>query len=861
MRESRKRPRRDSLSEDLDREIAFHVEAVAEEYVAQGLQPEAARRRALVEFGGREQVKQQLRDVHTSPLLESLAFHARAAIRFARSAPSLAAAVILTLALGIGANSAVFSAIDAVLLRPLPFPSGDQLLLLNQTDSRQRDPNHFVAPVRLEDWNRLANAFQGITGYYTDDLSEISGPLPERIKEAFVAPRFLQVMGVQPALGRDFTTQEEQFGGPNAVLISYGFWQRRFNGDSSVLGKRLHVGSFAQSIVGIMPASFRFPGRDVDVWSPSPPDAPYAQSRDETWFTAIGRMRPRVTVAEAQANLAMVQRQLGRQFRKPDGDLRVDVEPLKETVVGGVRDSLWLLYGSVSLLLLLACCNIAALLLARTAEREHEISIRFSLGASRRRIVLQLLSEVFALALSGSLLGVVMAAVASQAFHLLSQTLPRAEEITLNWRIVAYSLFCAVATTVLCGLVPAVRGTQRELARSLAQSSRTVSSSSPVQWLLAGVQVMLAVTLLTGAGLLVRSLEELQRVSPGFEPRGVLTFQVTGSYAETTGMARLTQRINRVLEGLRRLPGVQAAATAGFLPGVPFRFQVEYKIDGHAGAGHRILADNRPVSAGYFETMRIPLLQGQACSPGAQPNDLVVNRSFIETYLNGSEAIGHDLAAAEGRDFGRIRGVVGDAREEGLKTAPVPTVYTCLSAPTPFPNYLVRTADDPMALAKTIRHTVHELEPGRSVYATMPLQEHLDDTFAEDRVRTLLLLGFAVVAVALASLGLYGTLSYMGRVRQREVGVRLAMGALRRQIVALFLLKGLQVALLGSLAGLALSVITGHWIASMLYGLSPLDPRIYAGVLVLIGSVATLASVVPAYRSARIEPIEALRED
>ena len=856
----RESARKEALDSDLEREIVFHVEQLAEQYIAQGLRPEAARRRAVVELGGREQVKQQLREVHASALLEGLAFHVRAAMRFMRSARSLSVAVIFTLALGIGANSAVFSVMDAVVLRPLPFPEGDQLLLLNQQDSKQRNPNHFVAPVRLEDWNRMASAFQGVTGYYTDDLSEISGPLPEKIKEAFVAPRFLQVVGVQPALGRDFTTQEEHFGGPDAVLISHEFWQRRFDGDPSVLGKRLHVGHFSQQVVGVMPASFSFPGRDVDVWSPSPPDAPYAQSRDETWFTAIGRMRRGVSVAQAQANLATVQSQLGRQFPKPDADLTVDAIPLKETVVGGVRDSLWLLYGSVSLLLLLACCNIAALLLARTAEREHEISIRFSLGASKRTIILQLLSEVFGLALAGSLLGLLIAATAAHAFHLLSLTLPRAEEITLNWRIVAYSLACAMATTLLCGLVPAIRGTQRELAHSLAQSNRTLSASQPWQWLLVGVQIMLAVTLLTGAGLLVRSLAALDRVSPGFEAGGVLTFQVTGSYAETTDMGRVTQGINRVLERLRSLPGVEAAATAGSLPGVPAKFQAEYKIDGHLGAGRRILADSRYVSAQYFETMRIPLLQGIACNNDSSPSDLVVNRSFSETYEGGATALGHDLAGAAGGDYGHIRGIVGDAREEGLNVAPLPTVYTCLSASSPFPNYLVRTHGEPMAMAKMVRNALHQVEPGRSVYAMMPLREHLEDASSEDRLRTFLLVAFATVAVALASLGLYGTLSYMGRARQREIGLRLALGALRRQIVALYLLQGLRVTALGSLAGLALSAMTGDWIASMLYSVSPLDPRTDLCVLLLIVSVATVASLIPAYRSAHVEPVEALRE-
>ena len=328
-------------------------------------------------------------------------------------------------------------------------------------------------------------------------------------------------------------------------------------------------------------ASFIFPDQDVDVWTPSAPDAPFAQRRDETWFTVIGRMKPGVNEARARADLATVQSRLGKQFPKPDADLTVELQPLKDVMVGGVRSSLWLLYGSVSLLLLIACSNIAALLLARTSDRTHELSIRFSLGASRRAVMIQLLTEVFVLALAGSLLGLLVASAATGALHSLSKTLPRAEEISLNWRIVLYSLACALTTTLICGLFPAVRGARRELARDLAHGSRTQASTrNPVQWVLVGVQVMLAVTLLTGAGLLLRSLQELSRVSPGFDPSHVLTFQISGSWGETSDMKGLIRRVDRTLDGLRALPGVEAAATAGTLPGISWLYQVEFTIDG-----------------------------------------------------------------------------------------------------------------------------------------------------------------------------------------------------------------------------------------------------------------------------------------
>ncbi len=849
---------------EFDREIGFHVDALTSENVAKGMPAAEARRQALLALGGREQTKQSLREVHTSALLEGLLFNGKAALRFLQRAPSFSAAVILTLALGIGANSAVFSAIDAVVLRPLPYPQGDQLLALSQKDIHNADGNRFVAPARLEDWNRLNSTFSGISGSYMDDLSETSGPLPEKLTMALVAPRFLSVFGVAPLLGRDFVPEEEHFGGPNAALISYGFWQRRFNGNPAVLGKQLHsAGGYAYTIVGVLPAAFRFPNRNVDLWAISPPDAPYAQSRTSTWFNVIGRLKPGIARAQGQADLASVQSQLGRQFPKSDADLTVEAVPLKATVIGQVGGSLWLLYGSVSLLLLIACSNIAALLLARTADREHEIAVRFALGASRRAVVTQLLTEVFALALLGSALGLLVAGLAARAFHLLSATLPRAEEITLNWRVALYSLLVAGGTTLLCGLLPALRGTRRELAGSLAQASRTQSPArSPLQWMLVGVQVMLAVTLLTGAGLLLRSLQELGRVSPGFDPDHVLTLEISGSWGETVNRDRMTRSIDQRLDQLRATPGVEAAATAAMLPGVPGLYLNEYLIDGKENTGRKVMTDVRVVSNGYFSTVKIPVLQGEACREGATTNDVLVNRTFVNEYFGDAPVLGHTVAqkTASFPLVGQIRGIVGDAREQGLNTAPAPTVYFCLSAPSASPHFLVRTKGDPMAMVETLRRRLHAVEPGRSVYGVMPLQQHLDDAFSENRLRTLLLLGFAATAVLLACVGLYGTLSYLARTRQREVGLRLALGALRGRIVASFLWQGLRVAALGCVAGLLLSVVAARSISSMLYGVSALDAETYGAVLVGILAVATLASLLPSWRAARVEPVEALRE-
>jgi putative ABC transport system permease protein len=378
------------------------------------------------------------------------------------------------------------------------------------------------------------------------------------------------------------------------------------------------------------------------------------------------------------------------------------------------------------------------------------------------------------------------------------------------------------------------------------------------------VQVTLAVTLLIGAGLLIRSLQKLDRVAAGFDASHVLTFQITGSWGETADMGSMVRHIDRTLDSLRTLPGVEGAATANMLPGVPSLYQLQFSVDGSQYPNRRILADTRFVSQDYFETMQIPIVLGRGCREGSPTKDIIVNQSFAALYLGGSLALGHMLSQTENIAYatgGQIVGVVGDAREEGLNTIPGPAVYGCLSAGNPFPNYLVRTHGDPMAMVETIRRRIHQLEPNRSVYGTSSLQEHIDDVSSESRLRTLLLTLFAASAVSLACIGLYGTLNYLGRMRQREVGVRLALGALRGQILLHFLLQGLRVTLVGCIAGLLLSAGTGRLLAGMLYGVSPVDPETYCAVLVLILLVAMLASLVPAWRASRVEPVQILRQE
>jgi putative ABC transport system permease protein len=848
----------------MNSELRFHIDELTDENIAAGMTPEEARRRAVLEFGGQEKFKEEVRDVYRIRFFDASVANLKSAFRFIRKSPTCSITVILTLALAIGANSAVFSAIDAILLKPLPFPEADQLMLVEQHNSKGPAVLTRVAPTRLDDWNRLNSTFQGLTGYYTEDVSESTGALPEKVTRAWVYTRFFQVWGLAPALGREFTLEEETVKGPAAVLISDRYWHRRFNADPGAIGKSLRLDGHLYPIVGVMPSSFLFPDRETDLWTPIPSGLSIGRARENNWFIVNGRLKPGVTVAQAHADLSTIQSQLGRQFPETDS-LSVTVEALKETTIAGSRRSLWLLFGSVSLLLLIACTNIIALLLSRSAQRQHEISVRFSLGASRGALVAQLLTETFLLALIGSILGLSLAAGASELFRSLAAQLPRVEEIRLDVRIVLYSLACSLVVTLLCGLVPAIRGTRRNLSASLASVNRTqVSGRNPLQWLLVGIQVALAVTLLAGAGLLLRSFQELGRVSRGFDSSHILSFQLSMNWGETGDMKKLRQFTDRTLETLRGTPGVESAAISVGVPGVPFKYQIELKLlEGRAESEPKLIAENHFVSASYFQTMQIPLLAGEVCRETEAAPTVVVNRAFADAYFHGAIVIGHHVQSVSLGYSGpaEIVGISGDARESGLDQAPVPTAYWCAPIAQPGTYFLIRTRNAPMSMAETIRRQLRDIEPLRSAYDFAPLEQHFSDGIAESRLRTILLSFFAATALALACIGLYGTLSYAVNIRRREVGLRLALGALRGQIVKQFLWQGLGVCAVGCIVGWALALASARLLAGLLYGVSPTDLPTLCAVILLVLVVAAIASLIPSLRASRVEPMQVLRDE
>ncbi|PYR57229.1 MAG: ABC transporter permease [Acidobacteria bacterium] len=793
----------------------------------------------------------------------------RAALRATIRRPLFAAIVVALLALGIGANSAIFSAVDAVLLRPLPYPAADRLVAIYEANVSQHDLTSLVAPVRLEEWNRMNRSLEGLAGSYFENMTDTSGPLPERVAAMRISPRFFSVLGTPAALGRTPAPEEDRLGGPAVVVVSDAFWRERLNGDPTVVGGSRTLGGVSRTIVGVMPASFRYPSTTTEAWIPAQMSAGLMQARQARFYTAVGRLKPGVTPEQAEADLSTVQAQLGEQFPQTDKGWTARAIPLKEEKIGGVRRSLWLLFGAVTLLLLAACGNVACLMLADATRREREVAVRFALGASRRAIVRQLFIEGLVLALAGVLGGLVLARWATDLLANAATQLPRANEVRMDVRLLAFTLAIGIATTVLFSLAPALQATRHEIATRLARSGRGLAGGRLLlQRFLVGAQVTLAILLLVGAGLLVRSFARLQQVSLGFDPHHVLTFRISAQWSERPEAVAARQL--RTLQRLQAIPGVVSASFSGILPAGADFPPAEFKIVGRDLEEHRF-ATARQVSADYFHTMRIPLLQGESCrddlamataatTPGAPvESKILVTRAFADRFFPNDNPIGHRVIQ---RYPGVIIGVVGDVRENGVYNEAPPILYYCgLAAYWPDPFYEVRIDAASTVSMTAIREAVHSIEPGRAVYAARTLDEALSDSLSQPRLNTILLTLFATTALALAAIGLYGVLSQLVAARRREIGVRMALGARPAQIFSSIASQAAAITGAGLVLGIAGALALSRIMGTLVFDVTAHDPFTFALAPIVLAVVAAAATIVPARRAARVDPIHALRED
>jgi len=778
--------------------------------------------------------------------------------------PGFFAAVGITLALGIGANSAIFSVIDAVLLRPLPYPDGDRLMRVYETNLRKKVTVGPLAPGRLEEWNRMNQSFTGVTGAYSDSFAETSGSLPERLTSARVAPRFFEVLAAPLVAGRSFTGEEEAANGPNAAVISERLWTRRFHRDPRALGAVLRSGNRSYPIVGIAPDAVRFPASEVDIWIPAKVADVVMRMRDARFYTAVARLKPGASEKSAQADLAAVQGRLALSYAATDANWSAAIAPMKEQTVGGVRKSLWILFGAVTLVLLIACTNVACLLLAQGVRREREIAVRFSLGAARGRVVRELLAESLCAALPGALLGLAIATFGASWFRDAAAGLPRATEIQLDWRIVGFTLAVTLSTAVFFGLFPALSLTKGQ-AETLAQGGRTqVGGRHRMLRGLVSAQIALALVLLVGAGLLIRTLDRLAASPLGFRPDNILTLHVSASWGEKNNIKAVERRFARTLEALRAIPGVTGAAISVSMPGTGEEYRMDFTIDNAASTpGAKNFADMQAVSADYFQLMGIPILAGETCRANASENSadyIVINRAFAEQYFAGVNPIGHHVNLGYGKP--EIVGVAGDIREHGYAAAPRPVMYSCgFPGFVPDPVYLVKTAGAPPTMVEPVRKTMQSLEPTRAVYDARPLAESLSLTLDDKRFQRTLLVLFGATALLLATVGLYGVMSFYVSQRTREMGLRAALGARPEQILGHVFRQGAWMLGVGLACGLIVAGVVTRWIASLLFGVSPMDAPAFALAAALLLAVAAIAVWIPAHRATQVDPLVALREE
>jgi putative ABC transport system permease protein len=813
--------------------------------------------------------------------------------------PGFLVVVVLSLALGIAANSTIFSVLDAVLYRPLPYPEQQKLVVIWQTEKTH--PNYKEAPPIAEsiDWKKQNHVFEDISLSSNNDAAIVSGigePRPLRVE--YVTPNFFSMLGVTPVLGRIFSAEEAQERA-QTIVISSSFWKRQFNGDPQVLGKSFTIEGIVSTIVGVMPEGFTpFFGQSIDLWQPINPENARYSGRIDHWLRPIARLKPGVTMAQAQLEMDVIARRLEQEYPVTNKGLGKRLVSLHEDLFGWARSALYPLLGAVAFVLLIACVNVANLLQFRTETRRKEYALRVSLGAGRQRLIQQLLTESALLALSGGLLGVGLTYAGIKLFLALAGDFPNASSVVLDWRVLLFTLMVCLLTAILFGLGPAIQASRPDLNLVLREGERkmTTSSGRLARHGLAVAEVALAMVLLVGAGLMINSILRLQRVNPGFDANNVLSmeFQLVegGKYLQRIpggdmekALPGVTAFYQRLLEKVSALPGVESAALIGALPSRCCSEFWSFSILGHAAPA----PENRPqagyseASAGIFSTLRIPLLKGRYLNDhdtqGA-PWVIVVNETFARKYFPNEDPIGqqillrYDPYPVDELRPRQIVGVVGDVKQFGLAEETPPFVYApYLQQPEMFPGgaarshlhqgLVLRTAagllNGGTNLAGTVKKSVAEIDLDEPVTNIMSMEDALATSIGDERFYMRILGIFAGVAVMLAVVGIYGVMAYSVSERTHEIGVRMALGAQKRDVLGLVTKLGLKLTCIGIGIGMLLAFGVTRLIASFLYEVKPSDPITYAAVALGLGCVAMLACFIPARRAVKVDPMVALR--
>jgi putative ABC transport system permease protein len=799
----------------------------------------------------------------------------RLALRQLRKQPLFAGIAVATLALGIGANAAIFSMVDATLFRPLPYPAADRLAVL--FTARPGEPRLLVSVPDVLDWRARNHTLEDIGVERAESVNLTGTGTPDRLIGSFVDAHTLRILGARTALGRIFTDQETTIGtGQQVAVLSNAVWQSRFGGDSAIIGRTLTLNGRPFVVVGVLSATYQDPQSGVDVYLPitSPPSAGWL-TRDDPAVWAVGRLKPGVTTAMAQRDLTAIESQLATTWPTTHAGLTAAVLSLRETIVGDVRSSLLIALAAVAFVLLIACANVANLMLARAAGRRHEISLRTALGATRGRVMRQLLTESLVLAAFGGLAGVFGAAVGlSGLVAAVPNGLPAYGHVGLDARVLAFALVLVAGTGLLFGLAPAVLAARVELGavlRSRASGGWTASGSGrriDVRSWFVAVQLALSIVLLIGAGLLARSLIRLADVNPGFDARDVLTaeFRMPSNKYSTT--AAQTQFMARVATELRAVPGVESAALVREVPLSGNWNTVSFVPDNQPG----LAKDQAPssqandVTPDFFRTMRIPVVAGRDFTADDRLGGLpvaIVNEQFARTVWPGQSAIGHRVQALD--DPGQwltVVGVVGNVKLLTLGEPVTRQLYRPLGQQAGiFSSVVARTAGDPDLLADQLRAAIWRVDPDQPVWKVRSLEALVSRDLGPPRFTMWLTMAFAVVALLLAGIGVYGVMSFSVAQRTREVGIRVALGAARHEVIRLVLGRGLKVVLAGLVVGLAAAFGVARVLAHQLFGVSPDDPVTFVLAPAVLVAVALVACWLPARRAGRVDPVVALRSE
>ena len=873
--------KRRQLYEDLSEEIREYLEEKTSELINDGMSAEEAALAARREFGNVTVIEERGRETWHWLSLEALLADVGHAVRSLRKSPGFTSVVLLTLALGIGANSAIFSLVNAVLLRSLPFAEPDRLLTLSQDNYYPQ--GGFVAMKSNLKTMDVAAYLEG-WGDARVDFNLTGEGEPERLYGSAVSAEFFSLLGVTPERGRVFASGEDQPGKNMEVVLSHALWEHKFKGDPNAIGRRIMLAGASYEIVGVMPAQFQFPSSKTEVWVPLSLDPRATTYWDGPWVPVIGRLRSGVSIESARAELDVFQQRLlpMMPFKLPSNTWKTDsVFPLRQQIVGDLRSKLLIILGATALVLLIACANVANLLLARATTRQREMAVRASLGAGRWRICRQLLTESVLLGIAGSVAGLALAyiGIAGLKAMLTAEDIPRLASVSIDLRVLLFTATIGVLTGVMFGLAPALHLSKLDLSQSLKTRSKNVAASGHrLRTSLAVSEIALAVVLVIGAGLLIRSLWQLLHVNPGFSAESVVTARVTPDQSFCDDFSRCQSFYSTLVDRMRASPGVHGAALVNALPLNGRVGFIAANFEGHPennGQEVEPLVFDSVITPGYLSVMQISLLEGRGFSDSdaraqAEPVALIT-ASTARKYWPGQDPIGMHVKPAWENQWRRIVGVVGDVREDSLSST-LPSwisgaIYEPHSAhavlinrrPATEMTLVLRGTTDAKSLGEALRETVADLNPEVPVTEVQTLRGVINKSLSVPRSIMSLFAVFAALAVGLGAVGVYGVISYSVAMRTPEIGVRIALGAQRRDVQRLVLGQGARIAAIGVALGVAGALVTTRLMTAMLYGVTATDPATFGAVTILLTFIAVAACYIPARRAARLDPLVALR--